>query len=411
MIFAIPLEVLQEILLLCHPRDVAAFLRTCRAATIAGDEYFWHQLFLGTFDNPPDVSDGSSYDWRGQLTARIRAERDARNATLDTETHAADRQTALELLVAVATQSLSASDRTEPSPSRNVQWLEGVLRKSRILDATFLPEESAYADRLRAYMALSSHANSEPELRLVRTRSRCFVYDLRNYTEANSWGPYLQKRINWTHLNSIVNIIVTNLREQQPALHLPMPPHGLDATRAYSAPGERSAEDWAGVEGTWHRYVAFMDYRDLAGFKFGGIHTNPRDPAFFDNLNFREATRLIELTMHLIPREQMQVRFPVNDPPSPTHPDYPTLFFGGKTRAISMSHHQQPTVQGFVYMDMEGVARWKFTSIQAGDPQWCSEGVQMGNPGSAMGICGIWSAFSHQEDDPVGPFWAWKVGN
>ncbi|KAF7306596.1 F-box domain-containing protein [Mycena indigotica] len=409
LIFGIPSEVLQEILLLCHPRDVAAFCGTCQSGGDRGmDQYLWRQLFLGLFDVPPNVD---SCRWRCELSARMKAERDVcRAGRQDAGLSEADLRAALETLVIVAAQISDANDSTDSLPSRNAEWLNNVLHKSRILDTpSSLSKDCQYVDRLRTYMALSLHENDDESIRRIRTQSRCFIYDLRNYHEANSWGPYLGDKINWTHLNYVVNVIVTNLREQ-PALNLPIPPHGLAATRAYSAPGSRSPEDWAGVEGTWHRYVSFMDYRDLFAFNFGGILANHRDPAFFDNLHFREATRLIELTLHLIPREEMRIKFSTNDPPVATHPDYPTLYFSGTSRGISMLH-LQPTVQGLVYMDLDGIPRWKFTSMQSSTPQWSSEGVQLGKPGSQMGLAGVWSAFGHDRDDPAGPFWAWKVSS
>jgi len=116
-------------------------------------------------------------------------------------------------------------------------------------------------------------------LRDIRTRSRCLVYDLRNYHVANLWGPYLDGKVNWTHMDSIINVITSNLREQ-PSEYIPRPPTGIKAIRPYSAPGDYTGSDWAGVEGTWRRYVCFMDYRDLFAFNFSDSHDGPRDPSF-----------------------------------------------------------------------------------------------------------------------------------
>jgi len=36
--------------------------------------------------------------------------------------------------------------------------------------------------------------------------------------------------------------------------------------------------------------------------------------------------------------------------------------------------------------------------------------VQLGGRGSAMGVIGMWTGAEHEPSDPLGPFWAWKVG-
>jgi len=184
---------------------------------------------------------------------------------------------------------------------------------------------------------------------------------------------------------------------------------GLQAIRAYSAPGAAPGLDWAGVEGTWRRYVCFMDYRDLFAFNFSGPHDGPRNPSFFDDRGFREATRLIDINISIIPRSKMLVRFPTGDPPVQVHPLYEPLYFSGTSRGASSAGNAM--VQGFVHMARDGSIRWRLTSIHDGDPQWSSEGAQIGNVGSAIGVAGTWSAFHHgDEGDPVGPFWFWKIG-
>lgn len=45
-----------------------------------------------------------------------------------------------------------------------------------------------------------------------------------------------------------------------------------------------------------------------------------------------------------------------------------------------------------------------------GEGEWATEGVQLGGRGSAMGVIGMWTGAEHERSDPLGPFWAWKVG-
>lgn len=255
-LLGIPLEILEQILLFCHPRDVARFSGTCRVGEDlvyrSADLYFWRQLFLLIFDDPRHAlksipTDPTSFDWRGQLIRRMKAER-----AVFTDTP--DRESALETLVSIAEEAPpNTGDHTDESPaSRNIRWLDNVLRTSHILDNSFSPNEAKFGDRLKAYMGLSLKEETDEnmeELRALRTGARCFVYNLRNYHRGNRWGPYLlDGSVNWSHIEKIINVVETNLREQHSAL-IPRPPAGLQATRAHSAPGDFTGPDWAGVEG------------------------------------------------------------------------------------------------------------------------------------------------------------------
>ena len=75
------------------------------------------------------------------------------------------------------------------------------------------------------------------------------------------YGPYLKGVVNWVHVHIIINIIQMNLWK----IHFWMDmcsPVGLEATRAYSVTGaaHHAPMDWACVEGTWRRFVCWMDY-------------------------------------------------------------------------------------------------------------------------------------------------------
>ncbi|KAJ7785933.1 hypothetical protein B0H16DRAFT_10418 [Mycena metata] len=409
----IPMEILEHILLFCHPHDVARFSTTCRftgdLVHRSADQYFWRQLFLLVFDDPrrairpfrTDPSE-SSFHWKGELVRRMKAERAAFTDT-------GDRESALETFATVAGEALPVSRAcNDPPASRNLEWLDNILRNSRILVASFAQSEAQ--DKFKTYMALSlERADDGVNIPIIRTLSRCRVYDLRNYGPETNWGPFLLSGgVNWTHMESIVNVVTTNIWEQIPR-DVPRPPIGLQAIRAHSAPGDFTGPDWAGVEGTWRRYVCFMDYRDLFAFNFTGSRHGPRDPAFFADDEFREATRLMELDLHLIPRSELKVQFPYGDPPLNAHPDYEILYFSGTSRGASSG--QEALVQGYVHMGNDYVPRWRLcfkTSIHGGQPQWISEGAQIGSVGSAIGVAGNWSAFDHDDGDPVGPFWLWK---
>ena len=71
--------------------------------------------------------------------------------------------------------------------------------------------------------------------------------------------------VNWEHVEHIVNVVGLKLRETDNAWlgFYKKPLFKMEALRAYSAVGsfERPEGDWAGVTGTWRRFVCFMDYR------------------------------------------------------------------------------------------------------------------------------------------------------
>jgi hypothetical protein len=98
-------------------------------------------------------------------------------------------------------------------------------------------------------------------------------------------------------------------------------------------------------------------------YQFSDSHDGPRAPSFFDDRDFREATRLIELNIHIIPKNMMRVKFPVGDPPH-ANPLYETLYFSGTSRGGSTG--QESIVQGFVYMGHDYIPRWRFVSTISG---------------------------------------------
>jgi hypothetical protein len=90
------------------------------------------------------------------------------------------------------------------------------------------------------------------------------VYDIRNYRQDNNYGPFLGGgQINWVQAEAIINVMQPNLMELKDLWIGTRPPVGLESTRPYSAMGatNHSSADWACVEGTWRRYVCFMNYR------------------------------------------------------------------------------------------------------------------------------------------------------
>lgn len=73
---------------------------------------------------------------------------------------------------------------------------------------------------------------------------------------------------------------------------------------------------------------------------------------------FQEATRLIELKLHLMPHADISPLILLHPPPGSTLDiQYPPLYFGGTSRGV---HGNEATVEGCVTMGEDDVARWQF---------------------------------------------------
>ncbi|KAI0762746.1 hypothetical protein C8Q74DRAFT_1206311 [Fomes fomentarius] len=362
--------------------------------------------------------------------------------------------------------------------SDNLRWVDRLLRKTRLLDvipsltvsvvtisalggpsrdnldheedesqaipdSRWLPLELQKVHqmraRLRTYVALSHETNFEARSRermaRIRKASRAFVYDMRKYQPSTLWGPFRVAQdgrtvlVNWEHVEHIVNVVSLKLRDTCIANlgYHKKPPYQMDALRAYSAIDafKRPEGDWAGVTGTWRRFVCFMDYRDLNMFNYSQLSTGPHDPDFFDD-PFDEALRPVELELELISSDEYfsQRQYIAIEPSTPVslsssshggpigdyeEPAFPTLYFKGGSRGGA--HSAGATIRGKVSTLSDGGVRWQFVTTYDGRMQWSAEAVQIGHVCSAAGVAGIWTGAHHDRDDPAGPFWMVKVND
>ncbi|KAL4068391.1 hypothetical protein V8B97DRAFT_2024941 [Scleroderma yunnanense] len=406
-------EILEQILVHCHPRDVAAFSQTCRRAHAvvygSSDQYLWREFFLSyPFDDPRRMHEGfsecPSFDWKGELQRRIRAEAIARSSQVSSE----EQTNALETFLSVVRTASPVVRGYDRVPSPSLLWVVDILQSTNLLQSPIFNVHNGSQNlaRLRSYLALTLDDYDEEDMertnrmKALRGKSQCYVYDLSNYGRDNDWGPFTQLgEVNWVHIESIINVILSNQTELSPRFVDIRPPCGLEATRAYSAPGAatRGMRDWAGVEGSWRRYVSFMDYRCTFA---SNPYFNRSD--FFETTRFEESTLLIELRLHLIERSAIPTDYPLSRFPGYDDSRYPTLYFAGSSVGI---HGNEATVVGSVCMSHDGVVRWRFASAYDQIMQWSSEGVQVGGIASAAGVVGTWTGSRHEPS----PFWLWKV--
>ncbi|KAH8120484.1 hypothetical protein DFH11DRAFT_66104 [Phellopilus nigrolimitatus] len=443
-ILHIPAELTEHALVLSHPRDVASFAQTCRTARAlvyeAHDQHLWRNLFLEQpFDDPrrsvaaSAAAGGStaseSVDWKKELQRRVHA----MCVIQKIDAHPPQLAAALRALIAIACGAPPMPELSDKS--KDLVWLADLTREHSVFDADmsaedWTPEEQQQRMELWTYIGWRDSVLNADGAGLLETRnaSRRFVYDMRNYARENLWGPFLPDKsghVNWKHVQSIITIIHCNLSDLGDLWSNTRPPTSYDAIRAYSAPGahQRDPRDWAGVGGTWRRFVCFMDYRDLFSYNFSRRAYNS---TFFDDDEFQEATRLIELSLRVTkvvevaspsgssnasPKSSPTTSAPTSGPlassvtPEALQPR-PVIHFAGTSRG---GNGNESRVRGSVRMTPDGRIRWRFASIYDGHSQWSSEGVQIGNVCSAAGVVGTWTGANHEDGDPAGPFWLWKV--
>ena len=304
MISSLPTELVQHVLCFCTPRTVAAFSQTCRLAFALvydpEDQHLWQEVFLSVpFDDlrdSPDYDPDVPIDWKTEVQHRIRASSmvtftpEDLNASKTCFSVSGESGKSLVKVAHSAIPPFRTDPNSPPVPSHNMRWLTDTLACCALFydpkHSTAFSGHYDHVEQLLAYWGTPLRGVSTGNL---HTQSRCFVYDLRNYTLESHWGVYrvvgTQQvdetraryiyEANWEHIKHCANAVLFGIEYNGTgAFAHPSnpekfnhPPMGFNYIRAYSAPGSfnRKPEDWAGVEGEWIRYVCFMDYSDLAG--------------------------------------------------------------------------------------------------------------------------------------------------
>ncbi|KAL1741116.1 hypothetical protein HDZ31DRAFT_85027 [Schizophyllum fasciatum] len=418
-LLSIPVELAHHALSYCPAWDIVSFALTCRlahaTALVSTPQAFWRDVFLTShFDDPREAwrlpgqsTSSDEYDWLGELRARLSAELFAARPDRIND------PTAYEAMLATFVRAAREMHPflEEQHASRNGVWLNHLLKFPGCLNDD-VSRLSLDGQRLHAFLqAYTGHAFDEStpgnSMEYRRNASRAYAYDMRKYSRANTWSPLLLTgEVDWLHLDHLANVVIGNLRDMPSLGEDQLPPLGLEHTRAYSGPGQCTTRDWAGVQGTWRRYVCFMDYRSMQAPLHG---EGARQLAFFDNPAFREAVRLLSVELEVVDRTSIEAPLPefigVYDNPPADFP-YPPIFFVGTSETADGGHLH---LEGCVMMGIDGTVRWYFISSVGGEFQWSSRGVQLGGVGSATGVVGVWTTTTHEVGDPAGPYWQWKV--
>ncbi|KAI0698002.1 hypothetical protein BC835DRAFT_1542361 [Cytidiella melzeri] len=226
-----------------------------------------------------------------------------------------------------------------------------------------------------------------------------------------------QLRADWTYLAAVRIVVEANLREAVK----PKDMSGLvwlDSLRRSSAPTAvrredeadpefliantlqklhssvfnpvdvKGGHDWAGVTGLWRRCVCWMDYRNL-------IRENAqKSQKAFYSPTLQEAMRIVPM------RLRVESYSPCTVSGYHHRPDIHVL---GEAAGPAGSATIR-RMKGVVGMIADGSIRWTMYSLidDEGTVEWVTEGIQVGEAKSAMGVLGMWTGAEHDRADPLG---------
>ena len=274
----LPPEIIEQVLLLLDPLDVAIVSQTCKTfynlIYRTRDNHLWRALYLAQpLDDlrrsvtsrlhpiPPE-----HIDWKGSLQAIVRA----RTVLADpSKCRPGERDVILHTLIRLLRGAAPAPSFGGNNLSENLVWLVTMLR-----DGVFLNDEapgsSAAGVQMRAYLLTHLGLTPSDATDTNKAAALAFVYDMRNYRYDSNFGPFLSDgtgRINWVHVHAIhrtVAMHLVDLREGEPFV-FPLIPVSMPYCQSVVPPGLdlSKVRDWAGIEGLWHCTFSFIDHRDL----------------------------------------------------------------------------------------------------------------------------------------------------
>ncbi|KAG2010019.1 hypothetical protein CC2G_012878 [Coprinopsis cinerea AmutBmut pab1-1] len=406
----LPRELVEEILTFCHPLDVARVAQANRFLRSlvydSEDSAIWRQLYLAQpLDDPRECIDITgqkklSVDWKVELQRFVRAQSVVAKKSLGRQGELGE---ILNTLVNLVMNTIPKSDPLARI-GNNLTIAQILLHDGWIdfvKEQDLNEKETQLVNQLHTFYGLTDNDTRAD----ARVKSRSFVYNMKNYSWNNEFGPYNDDgTVNWVHVNAIRQVISRQL------LSTELDDDGLDEETQYTiyplglpyiqpmlrdeVDTEPEPSDWAGVEGEWIVSFCFCDHRILIVFN-DDITTAgfPRDTSLLEGDTFQEVIRCMSVQLKVTKTEFDK-----------DHPTQPTIYFVGV-----MKNLPDTVLTGKVSATKEGYARWQFTSGEAGNIIWSSDGVQVGGIRSEYGVLGAWTTIFHDPDDPIGPFWLRKA--
>ncbi|KAJ2983371.1 hypothetical protein NUW58_g6262 [Xylaria curta] len=393
----LPPEIIHHILGYVDPQDLARVPRACKRlyhAVSANTTLFKH-LYLNHLDAPSD----DAFNWeqalkdfvrlralcsRDHVDDKVRAE--AAGADTDASTNIgtdADprrQKDELDFVYRAVTELLksAATDGERPGlaaklpQSRNADILSEIFstesNRSAFLCRSFIYERAragfhskeigywhgppgsehqkgAHLHCLYGVPRLFAYPSMRPPTRKhsMRPYASSKVYDLRQYTQENKWGPFLDDgtmNVDWEKVEAIMIVLGANIddlglsRKKLCEAFCSVPfagtwPNSWKSPPIPSTPRELDPVehlDPYGITGVWLRVVCFLDYSDFFAFNFGNVEL----PRYISrpSISARQATRIIR--MHIIVTD-------IEDPGPEDGQDLPVVNFKGISTAIDQS--------------------------------------------------------------------------
>ncbi|KAG0704455.1 hypothetical protein DFH29DRAFT_911428 [Suillus ampliporus] len=395
----LPFEVLEHILLISGPTNVASAAQVCRffrdLIYPVGDEHFWRALYLAQpFDDPRQAvthlgNRRTDIKWREELQRIIRANTVVNDVTVcRPDERCQVLRTLLDMVTNVPPLPFPESEPT----SRNVTWMQTLLQDGTFLD---LESQSHEEQQLRARLHTWFGLTDRDGLAAKRVESRAFVYSQRNYRSSNNFGPFLRDgsgEVDWVHMQKLAHVFARALveREEVEELAFEICSMNLIFCQANIPPSIdlNHETDWAGVEGLWRISYCFMDHRELLIYNDLNLpEDEPLDVTIFEDEELQETFSAVDIFFRVINVEK-----------DPDHPTRPIINYVGEMDGNF-------TIVGYVKLTPDDQIRWHFVAGNGDQPVWCGEAIVMGNIRSQYGVLGAWSTTLHDPQDPIGPFW------
>ncbi|KAI1426835.1 hypothetical protein F5Y12DRAFT_793566 [Xylaria sp. FL1777] len=447
----LPPEIVYHILGYVDPQDLAWIPRTCKSLyhAVSANTTLFKQVYLNHLDAPS----GGPVDWERSLKGLVKLRHLCNRSGVDNKKDELDfvHQTVTTLLRHASTNGARPGSGARVPQSRNADILidlfsaesnqEAFLCRSFIYErarAEFhsrdirywhgppKPEhqKSAHLHCLYGVPLLYAYPSTHRQTRhnLMHPFACSKVYDLRQYTEKNKWGPFLDDgtmRIDWEKVEAVMivlganmtNLGISSLRMCETFCvvpfagtwpnswksHLPAPPSPDDEL------DDKERLDPYGITGVWLRVVCFLDYTDFFAYNFGA-EAQPPPHVPRQAISVGQATRLILMRIFVTAIEK----------PGPEDgQELPVVHFKGVSRSLDQSFDENADsdLRGTVRLTPEGEVCWTTFSIFGGVERWRSESVQVGGVRSSKGVLGHWFDKDFDPRGPAGPTAFWKISD
>ncbi|KAH0585840.1 hypothetical protein H2248_007131 [Termitomyces sp. 'cryptogamus'] len=367
-LIALPSEVLEHILLRLDPIDVAQISQCCHLLRLMlynpQDKLLWRKLYLTLpLDDPRNCVSTQGVrrhdiDWMAILQRFIRARTVLYNPSLS---RPGERLTILHTLLELVAWVPPLVDMEDLEHiSLNLAWVVATLQGTSFfedieLSGLVTEEERQICARLHTYFGLTV----KDITRTGRVRSRAYVYDMRNYSRDNLYGPLnMTGGVNWVHVQAIHHVVSMHIvdfqQEEDASFRFAIFPMSIQTTQIVLPPGTNldDDEDWAGVSGSWKVSFCFCDHRELLRYNEPDTDGN-LDTSIFEEADFGEVYRTFNVIL-----EKVSCSF------DPKNPKRPVIDFKGEMPDTTS------TMTGTVRMTTDAQVQWKFFSGEQEQSIW-----------------------------------------